>query len=144
MTGSTAIFAAVFAGLYVAHQVGDHWVQVDCQASRKAEKSWTGRLACASHVATYTLAAVVTLVTMNAALDDFNLSLWHTVAGLIVSAVTHYIADRRSPLAWLAKVTGHKTFITVNSGGISGPYLQDQSWHIGWLGVAALIIANGS
>lgn len=143
MSTSVTVFAAVFAGLYAAHQVGDHWVQVDCQAGRKTEKSWIGRLACASHVATYTLTAVAALLAMVWALG-LEVSLWPTVAGLGVSAVTHYIADRRTPLAWLARITGHKTFISVNSGGINGPYLMDQSFHIFWLFVAALIIAAGS
>lgn len=130
-----AEFAAVFVALYVAHMVADHWVQTDVQARRKAEPGWTGRLFCLLHVATYTLTAAVFLA-------GLALTGWRpgplTVAGLLVSAVTHYVADRRWPLRRMAFVVG-KTHDWVEHHG--GLYLLDQSWHIGWLFVTALIIA---
>ncbi|MEV0285591.1 hypothetical protein AB0H36_15880 [Kribbella sp. NPDC050820] len=49
-----------------------------------------------------------------------------------VSAVTHYWADRRWTLAWLASKLG-KTGYYDNGGA---PAL-DQSWHWLWIGVAA-------
>lgn len=142
-----AAFAAVFAALYVAHMVADHWVQTDVQARRKAEPGWTGRLFCLLHVATYTLTAVVFLA-------GLALTGWRpgplTVAGLLVSAVTHYVADRRWLLRWLAERTGKRAFWALgapragrddNPSIGTGAYALDQSWHIGWLFVTALIIA---
>lgn len=32
---AAVVFASSFAALYVAHSVGDHWVQTSCQAARK-------------------------------------------------------------------------------------------------------------
>jgi len=67
-----------------------------------------------------------------------------------VSAVTHYVADRRTPLRWLAEHTGSRGFWTMgaprpghddNPQLYTGAYSLDQSWHYLWLLVAALIIA---
>jgi hypothetical protein len=54
---TAAVFAACFAALYTAHQVADHWLQTPAQAAGKGGPGWTGRLACARHVATLTLTA---------------------------------------------------------------------------------------
>jgi hypothetical protein len=63
-------------------------------------------------------------------------------AGLALSAVTHYVADRREPLRRMAGATGHAPFYAMNTGGLNGAYLMDQSWHYGWIFVAALVIAG--
>jgi hypothetical protein len=92
-----ATFAAVFAALFVAHQVADHWIQTQHQADHKGRPGWPGRVACAAHVTAYTLTALAALLalplTLGLALDPGRLT-----AGPAVSAVTHYIADRRTPL----------------------------------------------
>jgi hypothetical protein len=146
-------FAAIFAALYVAHQLGDHWIQTSAQAARKGAAGWPGRLACARHVATYTAAglAAVLIVAWQAGL---HLDPVQLTAGLAVSAVTHYIADRRAPLLKLAQLlersTGKATFYRLgaprdghndNPSLGTGAYALDQSWHVGWLFVAALVIA---
>ncbi|MEV8476567.1 transcriptional regulator [Streptomyces sp. NPDC051173] len=150
MTSPAAItFAAVFVALYVAHSVGDHWVQSSHQSLNKGRTGWVGRLADARHVATLTLTKVVLLVPV-ALLLDLRLSVSGIVAGLGVDAVSHWWADRRSTLAWLAKVTGKGEFYRLGSPrpGMgdnpslgTGAYALDQSWHHLWLLVAALIIA---
>lgn len=148
--GSTAtVFAATFVALYAAHQVADHWVQTEHQAHTKGHAGWAGRYACAKHVGTYLAVQLAALLAANAALD-LHLNAGRFVAGLAVSGVTHYIADRRAPLRWMAKVTGHAQFFDLgtprpgrddNPSLGTGAYAMDQSWHIGWLFVAALVIA---
>jgi hypothetical protein len=150
---SGAVFAAVFAALYAAHQVADHWVQTQCQSDRKGLPGWVGRLACARHVTTYTATALGALLAV-ASVTGLHLAVWPTTAGLAVSAVTHYVADRRTPLRWMADKLawiGKPVFFRLgvpraghddNPSLGTGSYALDQSWHIGWLFVAALVIAS--
>jgi hypothetical protein len=142
-------FAAVFAALYAAHQVADHWVQTDHQANHKGLPGWPGRWNCAKHVATYTLTGVVALAAL-AAVTGWRPALLPLTAGLAVNAVSHYIADRRTPLRRIAEWTGHGGFYTLgtprpgrddNPSLGTGAYALDQSWHVGWLFITALIIA---
>lgn len=135
----TGTFAAVYVALYVAHVVGDHWVQTDAQAAVKGAPGWRGRRACAAHVATYTATAAL-VVGAVAWRTGMHLSPVAVAVGLAVSAGSHYIADRRTPLVWLADRLGTGRFVRTAGGGISGAYLLDQSWHLGWLLVAALIV----
>ncbi|WP_030439847.1 DUF3307 domain-containing protein [Actinoplanes subtropicus] len=144
-----AVFAAVFVALYVAHQVADHWVQTDHQACTKGAPGWPGRIACAAHVASYTATALVALAALRYTLH-VPLDPWRVAAGLTVSAVTHYIADRRSPLRWLAERLGAARFYQLGACRDSGDkpclgtgaYALDQSFHYAWLFVAALVIAS--
>lgn len=137
---NAAAFVVSFVALYAAHQVADHWVQTDSQACTKGEPGWRGRIACASHVATYTATGVVALYVAYWR-TGLHPPIGNAAAGLTVSAITHYIADRRAPLRRIADAVGSGKFYRVNANGICGAYLLDQSWHIGFLFVAALIIA---
>lgn len=94
-------FAVVLPALLVAHGVADHLVQTHHQATYKGQPGWAGRLACARHVATYTAttAAAVALLWW---LFDLPISSLGFLAGQAISAVTHYVADRRTPLERLA------------------------------------------
>lgn len=142
-------FAVTLPALLVAHAVADHWVQRPHQSLHKGDVGWTGRIACAAHVAGYT--AVTALGT---------LAVWWLLrlpitpagfaAGQAVSAVTHYWADRRSTLAALARRVGKGEFYTLgvpraghddNPTLGTGAYALDQSWHQAWLLVAALLTA---
>ncbi|MCZ1008543.1 DUF3307 domain-containing protein [Streptomyces lydicus] len=145
-----ATFAAVFIALYVAHSVGDHWVQSSHQSSHKGRPGWVGRLADARHVATLTLTKLAVLIPA-AALLGLHLSVLGTVAGLGIDAVTHWWADRRSTLAWLAKVTGKGEFYRLGAPRAghddnphigTGAYALDQSFHHLWLLIAALVIVT--
>ncbi|MFI0224062.1 transcriptional regulator [Streptomyces lydicus] len=154
---SATAFAAVFIALYVAHSVGDHWVQTSCQSADKGKPGWIGRLAGARHVATLT-ATKLALLLPAAALLGLNLSVLGLTVGMGMDAVTHWWADRRSTLAWLAKVTGKAEFyslgtaahpahpVTAKGGPAAhlgtGAYALDQSFHHLCLLVAALIIAT--
>ena len=130
-------FSVVFIALYAAHMVADHWVQTQGQSDRKVLPGWVGRRSCAAHIGTYTLTAVVAL----------GLLVWRTglhlnpgpvLAGLVLSAASHYLADRRKPLRRLADRLGKSPVWLDQHGGM---YALDQSWHIGWLFLAALVIS---
>ncbi|MGW1286123.1 transcriptional regulator [Streptomyces sp. NPDC002586] len=143
-----ATFAAVFIALYVGHSVGDHWVQTSHQSSHKGCPGWVGRLADARHIATLTLTKLAVLIP-TAALLGLHLSALGIVAGFTVDAVSHWWADRRTTLAWLAKVTGKGEFYRLGAPRAghddnphigTGAYALDQSFHHLWLLVAALIV----
>jgi hypothetical protein len=145
-----ATFAAVFAALFVAHSVGDHWVQTSAQSAAKGRPGWAGRLAGARHVATLTLTKLVVLLPV-AALLGLHLAWPGVVIGLGVDAVSHWWADRRTTLARLAAAIGQSGFYRLgapregrddNPSLGTGAYALDQSWHYLWLLVAALVIAT--
>ncbi|PWI43302.1 DUF3307 domain-containing protein [Streptomyces sp. ICBB 8177] len=155
--GTPAAFATVFAALFVAHSVGDHWVQTSRQAADKGRPGWPGRLADARHVATLTLTKAV-LLALVAGVLGLHLRVLGLVVGFAVDAASHWWADRRSTLAWLAKVTRNSEFHELGTpahpaapataaGGYAptlgtGAYALDQSWHHLWLLIAALLIAG--
>jgi hypothetical protein len=142
-------FAVVLPVLLVAHTVADHWVQTDHQASRKGMAGWPGRWACAAHVAGYT---ATTVIAVAAAWALFGLAITPAgfVVGQVVSAVTHYLADRRTPLALIAARLGKARFYALgapragrddNRSLGTGAYALDQSWHHAWLLAAAATTA---
>lgn len=152
-----ASFAAVFVALFVGHSVGDHWVQTSVQSADKGRPGWAGRLADTRHVLGLTLTKVVALLAV-VLLLDLRVSALGIVLGLGCDAVTHWWADRRSTLAWLAKVAGKSEFYSLGTGTHpaapvtatgkpaghlgTGAYALDQSFHHVWLLVGALIIAT--
>ncbi|MET8050550.1 transcriptional regulator [Streptosporangium sp. NPDC005286] len=141
---AAAAFAATFATLYAAHSVGDHWVQTHHQACAKGAPTQVGRAACLGHVATLTLTKAAALLAMEL-VTGLRLAAVAVVIGLAVDAASHYWADRRVTLARLAERVGKADFYRMGAGHLgSGAYALDQSWHIGWLFITALIIAGGS
>jgi hypothetical protein len=149
ISGPAVVFAVVLPVLLVAHTVADHWVQTDRQASRKGLPGWAGRRACAAHVATYT---ATTAAAVAAAWVLFGLPITPAgfLVGQLVSAVTHYVADRRTPLAGIARLLGKARFYALgvpregrddNPSLGTGAYALDQSWHHAWLVVAAITTA---
>jgi hypothetical protein len=156
MTDTAGTFAAAFAALFVAHSVGDHWVQTSWQAARKGDRSRTGHIACGRHIFGLTVTKVVLLFVAVAVLG-LEVSVVGVVIGLGLDAASHYWADRRHTLTGLARVCGKTEFHTlgtpahpahpVTSDGEyaptlgTGAYALDQSFHHFWLFVAALIIA---
>ncbi|MFL4497636.1 transcriptional regulator, partial [Streptomyces sp. VTCC 41912] len=118
---AAAVFAAVFVALFVAHSVGDHWVQTSHQAAHKGENdrapgqsSRAGRIACTLHVIGLTITKGIALAAVVWALD-LPVTVTGVAAGLGVDAATHWWADRRSTLAWLAKVTGKTEFLSLGT-----------------------------
>lgn len=131
------MFAISFIALYAAHQVADHWVQTQHQADHKGQPGRAGRLACLAHVTTYTITQAVALLVV-LAVTGYDPNPWLVTAALAVSAATHYVVDRRTPLRRMAMAL-RKSPAWLDKGG--GMYALDQSWHIGWIFVAALILA---
>lgn len=129
------MLAAVLVLLVVTHQVGDYWIQTPSQASRKGLAGWPGRRSCAAHVATYTALMAFVLVALDAS-RYLALNPRHVLAGLLVSAVSHYVADRRTPLRRLALAVG-KDPAWLDDGGLA---FLDQAWHHGWLLVSAVVM----
>ncbi|MER7050643.1 transcriptional regulator [Streptomyces jumonjinensis] len=154
---AATVFAAVFVALYIAHSVGDHWVQTSAQSNAKGKPGWTGRLADTRHILTLTLTKGIVLSAVVWALD-IPVTTLGIVAGLGVDAASHWWADRRSTLARLAKALGKEEFYGLGTGAHpmhpvtadgkpaatigTGAYALDQSFHHLFLGVAALLIAT--
>lgn len=102
-----ASFAAVLGALNAAHTVGDHIAQTDHQAARKAApRGWVGPMA--GHVGGYTAVQVAAL----AALRPLGVrpSWARLVAGVVFSAATHALLDRRWPVWKILDLTGSRQF----------------------------------
>jgi hypothetical protein len=142
-----ARFAAAYAALTAAHEVADHWVQIDAQATIKGDRSRAGAVACAKHVATYTATQALALAAVSRA-TGAHLSCRRAAAALAVSAVTHYVADRQGGhwrdenprgIVRLAAGTGHAGWLQRDP---SAGYLMDQAWHKGWILISAVIASQ--
>ncbi|MQM26642.1 DUF3307 domain-containing protein [Glycomyces albidus] len=130
-------FGAVAPTLYAAHAVGDHWVQSHTSACAKGNAGAAGHLACLTHVLTYLATCLVAVLGVTAALGILGtLSVLGVAVGLAVNGITHYVIDRRKPLAALARLTGHGGWLDADP---EAAYKLDQSWHLGWLLISALI-----
>ena len=121
-----------------AHYLGDFWVQQHHWSAYKAERSARGHLACGLHVATYT-AVCWAAVYLAAAVDGLDLSHAAVAVGMAVNAATHYALDRRRPLVWLARVTGHGGWIDADPAGAR--MHLDQAAHLTVLAAVAILIA---
>ncbi|MFF2074624.1 transcriptional regulator [Kitasatospora sp. NPDC058162] len=156
-----ARFAASYALLRAAGDVADHFVQTCHQAATKGhhdhnpgQSSAAGRRACAAHVATYTATQAAVLLA-GTRLLGVRLRPAPVTAALALSAVTHYVADRREPLRRLADAVGigdfyalgtpgHPAYPTTRNGKYAptlgtGAYALDQAWHHAFETIAALI-----
>ena len=94
MTETMASFAGLGVALYVAHHVGDYWVQTDEQAKHKGAAGEEGRGNCLVHVVTYVLTQVAFLAALELVLG-LDMSWAGMLLAMLVSGVTHYMADRR-------------------------------------------------
>lgn len=117
-TAGSATPGDIFAALLAAHQAGDYWVQTQAQAARKGLPGWPGRLACARHVTAMTACKAAALAALHA--SGRRVSPRRAAAALAADAASHYLADRRTPLASLAEWLG----ATVSPG-------KDQFWALG-------------
>lgn len=153
MDTAAATFAATGLTLYASHHVGDYWVQTERQSKRKGLPGAAGRRACLAHVLTYVATQGAALLVLVLVLD-IRLAPPAVLAGLTVSGLTHYVADRREHglMIRLARALPFKCgFLNLgvprpgrddNPNLGTGGWALDQSWHIFWgVFVAALIIA---
>ncbi|MCK9904101.1 DUF3307 domain-containing protein [Frankia sp. Cpl3] len=135
----TALFSAVFIALFVGHHLGDHVAQTDWQAARKHGSGWAAARAMTSHLLNYHLcigAALLGLVLIDVPLRPAGVA-----AALAWSFVTHAFIDRRWPVRRILQRGRSPRFAEIDSGGLNGIYLADQSLHIGCLFVGALLAA---
>ncbi len=153
-------FAAVAITLYAAHHVGDYWVQTDHQARHKGQAGGKGRAACTAHVLTYVWTQAAMLTALYAVLGFENVT-WGVHAGLLVSGVTHWLADRREHgvmFKLARRLPGKAAFLELgkprtgwmntnvvkhddNPQLATGAWALDQAWHIFWgVFVAALLV----
>lgn len=160
-------FAAVAVTLYAAHHVGDYWVQTDHQARHKGDAGLQGEMSCAGHVLSYLATQAAFLIAAEFALGQMTRWIGFCVA-LLVSGVTHYLADRRehglmfklarllpgkAAFMELGKLRPYEIFVkdvridlprgpvpTDNPQLATGTWALDQAWHIFWgVFVAALL-----
>ncbi|MFJ1753862.1 hypothetical protein [Kitasatospora sp. NPDC088134] len=147
LSDRAARFAAAYALLRAAADVADHWIQTDHQARTKGQhdhnegqSSRAGRTACAAHVAAYTATQAAVLVA-GSRLLGVRLRPGPVAAGLALSALTHYVADRREPLRRLADATGKGAFVRLADHGMNGAYALDQAFHHAFETAAAVIVS---
>lgn len=143
-------FAVTAPTLLTAHTIADHWIQTGHQAATKHRRDWSGARACGAHVATYT-ATTAAFVVLTWTLLNLHITPLGFALGQTTSAVTHYWADRRYTLRWLAQLTRRSAFYNLgtprphhddNPTLGTGAYALDQSYHWAWLFTAALITAT--
>ncbi|MEU6925526.1 hypothetical protein [Streptomyces sp. NPDC046631] len=149
MTTTAVRAIGAYAALNASHDVGDFWGQRDTEALAKGGPGWEGRAACARHVASYTATQALALYAADRTLN-LNLDWRRAALALAVSAGTHYIADRSggrwredgpsTALVRFARRTGHTGWLERDPGAGA---LLDQSWHKGWIAVAAVIAGGG-
>lgn len=146
-----AQFAAAYAALTAAHEVGDYLVQHNSDAKRKGRPGREGAAACARHVATYTATQALALWAANRHLG-LGLNRRRALAGLALSAATHYLADRcaghwaeTGPDTPLLVRAAHKTGKTgwLTADPRAGALL-DQAWHKGCVALSAAVVSGGA
>ncbi|TMZ66070.1 DUF3307 domain-containing protein [Klebsiella pneumoniae] len=135
--------------LLAAHLIADHPLQPSSWAAAKGSCDHAGRVACAKHVAVVVgLQALAVLAVVG--LTGVAVSPLAVVAGLSLTAWSHYWADRRYTLAGLYEVLGRTEFARLgtprpgrddNPSLGTGAYRMDQDWHHLWLAISALVIA---
>lgn len=144
------IFPIVFIALYVGHSVGDHWMQTGWQSAHKHQKDKEGRTACLRHVTTVTATKLVLLLPVLAATEWPSLP-W-LCAGIALDAGSHYWADRRFTLEWLANKINKMGFYQLGTDSLhrdapdgshmgTGKYALDQAFHHLFLFVSAVLIS---
>lgn len=157
LVARAALALTAFAFGLAGHYLGDHWIQTSPQACKKALNGGGTRACalwhCAKHVTTWT-ATVTVFIAVAGWWLHLPLKPGWLAAGMALNAATHFVADLRTPLLWLARLLGrggylqHATVVRAPAGGAdpTGPgtaaFELDQSWHIAWLAVAALVIAG--
>lgn len=122
----------VYAALWAGSDLADHWIQTEHQATTKHKPGPAGQRACAAHVATLTATQALTLAGL-CATTGHRLNPRRVALALALNATTHYVADRRTPLARLATKVRREGFYKLGDGYAAptgtGAYALDQSFH---------------
>lgn len=130
-------FGVVSAVRSAAHQLADFWIQPNTQSVNKGKPGVAGAGPCALHVLTYSLTSAAAVGAANK-LFGLGLSRRGQLLGELISAVTHYAADRREHglLYPLADALGKGEYL--RNGGLLS---LDQSWHHTANAVASAVTA---
>lgn len=118
-------YLAVLAFYLLGHAVGDILGQWHHIALAKGEPGRDGVKACAVHVLVY-IACQAWILTVGLALLGIEARPGLAVAGLAVSAATHYAIDRGPVLVWIAAATGSAEWIKTTAGRLA----YDQTLHV--------------
>lgn len=150
---SLVTFASTFCALYAAHVFGDHWYgQSHRQALGKGARTREGQLHCLGHVLKLAVHKGAALLLLEH-VTGLWIAPWVILLALLVDGVSHYWADRRYTLQTLAELTGKGGFYKLGQPRPghddaphlgTGAYAMDQSWHVAWLFITALILAAGA
>ncbi|WP_043478061.1 hypothetical protein [Kitasatospora sp. MBT66] len=150
-------FAAAYALLRAAADIGDHLVQSDFCARTKGATdaapavgddgtvhgTKAGRKACAVHCLTYSATQAAALLLGSRAFG-LRLRPRHLAAALAISGLTHYAVDRRVPgglLQRFAETTGKGNFYRLADHGINGAARMDAAVHHGFETIAAAVLS---
>jgi len=133
------VFAVGLLSLFAAHQIGDHVLQTDRQATAKAGRGRAGLRAMVGHLVAYHLTAAALLVGTGAVLG-LPLSTRGLLAALGFSAITHGLLDRRWPVRAILRATGAAEFAE-STAPVCGMYVADQALHQLALLISALLLA---
>lgn len=154
---TAARFGAAMAMLWASHDLADHVVQTDHQATGKSNDWWC----MASHISTYHVTQSCGIAALHAL--GVRPGWRRVVSGIAVSAVTHAFLDRRWPVTELLRRTGSDRFAAavINATEVHhapdatgrswtrpqalplhGPYLADQALHHVCLLITAAIMAG--
>jgi len=139
---TAAVAAATYVALFAGHHLGDHPLQSPAAAAGKGAPSpaelargappWRGWSWCLRHVVVYTAVQAVCLALLALVAP---LGLTGALAALTVSAASHAVIDRRWLVQWFLAAKRADDWS-------EGPYLVDQSLHLGLLLVAAVAAAS--
>ncbi|MFK4091085.1 transcriptional regulator [Kribbella sp. NPDC020789] len=142
-----AALGAYGFALWAAHELGDQFAQTHHQALEKGRRDAAGVLACLKHVLSYTAITAAFCALLWAFLPGLEITPAGFAAGQLLSAVTHYWADRRYTLAGLARRLGKEAYYELGKPRAghddnptlgTGAFHLDQAWHKVWLFFAAL------
>ncbi|HEY2096292.1 MAG TPA: transcriptional regulator [Pseudonocardia sp.] len=131
-------FGVVSAVRSAAHQLADFWIQRPRHAVDKGRPGPAGAVPCAWHVLSYTLTSAAAVAAANK-LFDLGLTGRGQLLGELISAVTHYVADRREhgALYPLADVLGKGDYLRHGGGSMH----LDQAWHETFNAIASCVTA---
>ncbi|GAB7052713.1 DUF3307 domain-containing protein [Catenuloplanes indicus] len=133
-------FVVTLLALIVGHQLGDHVMQTDHQASNKAGRGRAAVTAMLGHLAAYHV-TVGTVLFVTAWALHLQLTWLGVTAGLLFSLVTHAVLDRRAVVRLVLQHTGSREFADQTTP-VCGMYVADQSLHWACLLVSALLMAR--
>lgn len=128
MTDRATTAALTGLGSVVGHHGGDYLVQLDCDAQRKQQRTWQGRVSLARHAASYAVTQAVTKAALYR-MTGHRVHPLAQLAGAIVEGLLHAVIDDGRLLRLFADHAGKKRFHDLAAGGVNGRMLLDQAAH---------------